>query len=144
MNYTMTQLHEILKGLPPDVNEAIGSVNYIDTLTDMEKKYRLHIDQMDALGNEIYKLMLGLTPPQQFVGVIKTSANLSDETAKQIAAEVNEKIFRPIRESLIQIHQMDTAEESVQPVIDNTAVPAGEIPEPPKKIASDPYRESTV
>lgn len=142
MNYTPAQLHEILKNLPLDVNEAIGSVDYVDTLISMEKKYRLHIDQMDALGSEVYKLMLGLTPPQQFIDMVKTSVNVSDETAKQIATEVNAKILRPVRESLIQIHQMDVAEESVQPVIDNTAVPAGEIPEPPKKTTPDPYRET--
>lgn len=132
MNYTTAQLHEILKELPPDVNEAIGSVDYIDTLMSMEKKYRLHIDQADALGNEIYKLMLGLIPPQEFIGQIETSAHIPRETAKLIAAEVNEKIFRPVRESLIQIHKMKERVEDDTTATNVSAVPTGEIPEEQK------------
>lgn len=132
MNYTTAQLHEILKGLPPDVNEAIGSVDYIDTLMGMEKKYRLHIDQADALGNEIYKLMLGLIPPQEFIGQIETNARIPRETAKLIAAEVNEKIFRPVRESLMQIHKMKEGIEEDAATAAVSDVPAGEIPEEQK------------
>lgn len=133
MNYTPAQLHEMLKTLPPDVNEAIGSVNYIDTLIDIEKKYHLHLDQADALGNEIFKLMLGLTQPQQFIGALKASVGVSDEAAKVIATEVNEKIFRPIKDSLMQIHKMkDSGEikkDNTSDELRNDSVPQGEIPE---------------
>jgi hypothetical protein len=112
----------------------------MEIIDGIEKKHRLHIDQAAKLSDEIYKLMLGVVSPQQFISNIESGSRIPHETAKQIATEVNEKIFRPVRESLIRIHQMDTAEESVQPVIDNTAVPAEEIPEPP----SDPYREPTI
>lgn len=133
MKYTTAQLHEILKELPPDVNEAIGSVNYIDTLLDIEKRYRLHLDQADALGNEIFKLMLGLTSPQQFIDAIVSAVKIPRETAKLIATEVNEKIFRPVRESLMQIHKAKEAETSVSsaPIADvaTPTIPAVEIPE---------------
>lgn len=102
----------MFRNLPQDVKEAFTSVEYVQILEGIEKKNNLHLDQAAALSNEIYKLILGLTHPQQFIGAIKSAINISDEAAKSIAAEVNEKIFRPVKDSLMRIHKMkDVAEE---------------------------------
>lgn len=95
-----------------DVREAYGSIEYEKVLDEVEKKFQLHIDQAGALSNEVFLLMLGLTQPQEFTGKVKSAVNVSDEIAKQVSQEVNEKIFRPIRTSLMKIHKMvDEKEE---------------------------------
>lgn len=105
MPYTPDQRYEMFQNLPQDVKEAIGSVEYIQTLSEIEKKYHLHLDQADKLSREIYELMLGITHPQEFVAKVARSLAVPAETAKQIAEEVNTKIFRPIRVSLMKIHE---------------------------------------
>jgi hypothetical protein len=143
MPHADEEFDKIFTTLPEDVREAMSSVNTLNIIMEMKTKYGLHIDQLGELSAEVGMLMLGKTPPQEFIGKVESVLRVPKETAKQIATEVNEKIFRPVRESLAQIHEIEeSGEESVQPVIDNTAVPAGEISEPPKKVAPDPYRET--
>lgn len=161
----------IYDALPEDVKEAMTAVNTVNILTAMKSKYNLHIDQLGELSGEVGLLMVGAVRPQEFIGKIEASLHIPRETAKQIATEVNEKIFRPVRESLMQIHKMNDAKEAVEekaPAIDTTMspppispeqkdapktvetknVPDNKLTEPfsvPKKTsAPDPYRESPI
>ncbi len=165
MTYTHEQLKTLLQDLPEDVREAISSVEISDIITDFRKKYNLHIDQTGELSNEILLLTIGATPPQKFVSNLENRMRIPRETATQITTEVNEKIFRPVRESLMQIHKMREAEEKPANEPATSEILAGEIPEKsneigknfaegkltepfslPKKSSGtpDPYRESTA
>lgn len=105
-DYTFEELYEMFGKLPDDVKEAYHSVGYAQALDDITKKFQLHLDKVDILSTETFKLMLGITKPEEFVGRVERSIAVPRETAKQIAEEVNQKIFRPIRASLMKIHKM--------------------------------------
>lgn len=155
--------YEIFQTLPQDVRDAYYSVEYEKTLEDIAKKYKLHLDQADALSNETYRLMLSLTHPPEFIGNISRRLNVPSETAKMIAGEINERILRPIRASLMKIHKMIEKDQQEEDN-DNDAVDAPQEPAPerislanvaeeklkasftiPQKTSgytgSDPYRE---
>jgi len=66
----------------------------------------LHIDQAGELSGEVGLLMYGITPPQQFISKVQNALNINNDLATKISTDVNERIFRPIRESLKKIHQM--------------------------------------
>jgi len=100
------ELYEMFRKLPPDVRDAYNSIEYEKVLEDIAKKHALHLDQADALGNETFQLMLGMTHPTEFIGKIASRANIPQAAAKEIAEEVNERVFKPIRGSLMKIHKM--------------------------------------
>ncbi|MCI0542774.1 hypothetical protein L0Y69_03435 [bacterium] len=114
MQYTPYQLSEMFRKLPPDVREAHGSIEYEKEMEAIENKFHLHIDQAGALSNEVFLLMLGLTHPEEFTGKVQRSVSVPSETAKQIAEEINMKIFKPIRSSLMRIHKMIDEEEDMR------------------------------
>lgn len=111
MNIT-PKLYDLFRKLPADVAEAYTSVDYAKTITEIAQKYHLHVDQEGVLDGETYRLMLGLTHPNEFVEKIKNAVNVPPETAKQIAEDINARIFRPIRLSLMKIHKMADENES--------------------------------
>ncbi len=151
MDYTDEEFDKEFNALPEDVREAMTAVNTVNIMVEIKTKYNLHVDQLKELSTETGMLMLGATHPQEFIGKIEAALHIPNENAKQIAAEINEKIFRPVRESLMQIHEMGE-EKSIQPIIESMPAIAEEIPEPkkepelpvsiPKKTAPDPYREA--
>ncbi len=105
MKHTIEQLKKAEDSLPKDIKEAISSTDFIYTVQDISKKYNLHIDKMGELSDEISLVMLGFTHPADFTKNIKNRLSVDENTAHEITKEVNEKIFKPIKESLMEIHK---------------------------------------
>ncbi len=157
MIYTKEQKKELFQNLPDDVKEAVSSVETTDIIIELEKKYKLHIDQTGELSNEVLLLTLGVTSPQKFIDNLESRLRISRDVAAQITADVNEKIFRPVRESLMKIHRAK-AEEGEEATEGDSKKEAEKLPVKtvdiveeklsgtvvsPKKISTpDPYREA--
>lgn len=109
MDHSLTTLEEKFKTLPPDVQQAITSVDIAQQLTDIGKAHRLHLDQLDELFDEAGLVMLGLTKPRNFVANLRKRVEISEEDARAIVKTVDAGIFSPIRESLKKIHGVDEA-----------------------------------
>jgi hypothetical protein len=116
MNDLETTLKQHFDKLPKDVQEAILSVNYGEVLTDITKRYRLHIDQGAKLETETTLVMLGLSTPKDYSKNLIFEARIDPKIAQLIVAEVNEKIFRPIIDSLHHVlsEQFGETEEHEQ------------------------------
>jgi len=103
------------KNLPEDVKQAYGSVEVTEQLQNIGKKHQLHIDQVGALVDEVGWVMIGVTHPSNFVKKVAERLAIDKEQARKIAAEVNEQVFRPIRESLKRIHSIgDVVDEETR------------------------------
>src|SRR5437868_2887280 len=94
--------------LPNDVKQAIDSSDVALKLEDLGKKYDLHMDQIGILEEEVGKVMLGITHPDEFVDVIEQKLNIDTDKAIALTTDVNMEIFLSIRESLIKMHDADS------------------------------------
>ncbi len=97
-------LLEKLADLPSDIQTAVGSVSSVDILNSIAKKFALTIDRLGELADETWLVMLGVTHPTEFIGNLEKRLGIERAKASQIAGEINEQIFLPIRESLKKIH----------------------------------------
>lgn len=103
-SYTEQELEEKYKQLPATIEEAIFGVNAEKTLEEIGKKHKLQIDRLGILANETRLVMLGLTHPKDFINNLAERLELNEETAKNIAQEINQRIFHEIREELKKMH----------------------------------------
>jgi len=147
MPYTRAQFDEMFEKLPNDAQEVLESDETIAVLKQIGKKYDLPLEKVQELSAEIGTLMLGVSSPQRFIPNIQESMEISEETAKAIASEVNEKIFRPVKESLKQLHSLIKKEEPIRISTPSTAFVGtkkqAEIPKNEKNVTNiDPYREA--
>ncbi len=95
-------LEERFTGLPPEVQEAMGQIGYDDAIEDIANKYNLTIEQMGKLEVTTNKMMLGLTHPEEYASGIGMILGVSSDVATNISNEVNERILKGIRASLIK------------------------------------------
>lgn len=102
--HSQEQLREKFNKLPSDIQEAIASVETADVIRNVSHKYGLHIDQMGELADETGLLMLGLTKPQDYVDNLFHRLKTTYPKCKDIARDINEEIFKPIKESLMKVH----------------------------------------
>ena len=105
--YTQNQIDNAFRSLPDAIQNAITAVNSANILREITKNYGLHIDEGATLSSETGYVMMGLTHPGEFIQRIKTALNLGDEKARMIAQEINERIFRQVRNELKALHNIE-------------------------------------
>ena len=136
-SYTEQELEEKYKQLPEGIEEAIFSVGMEKTLEEIGKKYKLQIDQLGILANETRLVMLGLTHPKDFINNLAERLELEKEPAKNIAQEINQRIFYAIREELKKMHNIDARLADGQESIDSEL--KTEPPAEKQKILATPF-----
>lgn len=97
---TQKIIEDQMKIIPEDVATAIISVEYQAKLQEIIKRQRLLIDQAGKLEMETSLVMIGLEPVANYTNNIQKELNINIIRAKEIAMDVNENIFKPVRESL--------------------------------------------
>jgi|GEM_PF-5040651 len=110
--------------------EAIASPDGDQVIINVCKKKGLTLPQTAEISSETTLVMLGLTKPEEFVPSIISRAQISEDIARSIAQDINEKIFRPIRDELRKIHGIPTVETIRPPVSANTPPPHQTVPPP--------------
>src|SRR3989344_899221 len=110
--------YQIPDTLPDDVQKAIASVAVTKQIQAIGQKHQLHVDTVGALLDETQRVMRGETHPKDYIRNLTKRLSIQDTKAKEIAVDINEQIFRPVRESLKKIHKIGE-ETSAEPTTNN-------------------------
>ncbi len=111
MDYPYHQLEDRFKSIPDDVRDMMTSPETMEAVRQIGQKYHLHVDEMDELYEETGHVMLGLTRTKDFIGNLRKRLPKYDPPLVQsIALEINELVFKPIRESLKKLESTVRAE----------------------------------
>ena len=105
-NYTEEQIAQMYDNLPEDLKEAIFSLDMSEIVEKIGREKQLNIEQIGDLANETGMVMLGVTHPNEFIANLADRLEVDKEKARVIAGEINEQIFKPVRESIRKIHSM--------------------------------------
>jgi len=123
-------IQEAFSKASEEIFNAITSEEGDDVLYEIGERNNLTEKQLGEIGSETTLVMLGLTKPEEFIKSIQERAGISEDTARSIAQDINEKIFRPIRDELRKIHGIPTVETIRPPVSANTPPPHQTVPPP--------------
>ncbi len=118
MQITREQFNSAYKKVPYPIRECIASEELGTIVLSVGKTHNLHVDTIGALERETTNMLLGLINPEQFVAELK-SAGIPQESIPNIVAELNTKIFVPLRERMRNPSPEDAEETGTE----ETAVP---------------------
>ncbi len=110
MPYPKEKILETFEKLPEDVREAMFSVDTAMVIQEIRQKHKLMIDKMGELADETGLVMLGFTHPKDYIPHLTERLAVSREVAKEIAEEVNSRVFFSVRERLKKIHGLEEAQ----------------------------------
>lgn len=127
-------IDERFANLPKDVQDAIASSPYQNALLEIGKKNNLNMDKMGILDNITTKMMLGVVHPEEYSLKISSALGISKENGDMIATDVNEKILKNIRNSLIAHTEKVQKEEQPEPIV---PLPPYKKPEAPKEVLKE-------
>lgn len=134
----LSLLREKFEKLPPKLREAIASVDTANIVLNIGRTNGLSIDKIGGLASETGYIMSGVASTKDFIPTLTEILGVSNEKAKAIALEINQKIFLPIREYLKGMHGEKWAEEIKDGVASATAKPRAAPPLPEKEPAGPP------
>lgn len=104
---------EYLETLPPEIKQAIFSIDYPQKLQQIIKNNKLLIDQGGKLEAETTLVMAGIEPLDNYVKNLRENVGLSSIQASVVAHDVDELIFKNIRESLKKINEQIKEEDRI-------------------------------
>jgi CRISPR/Cas system-associated endoribonuclease Cas2 len=104
---------DYIETLPPEIKQAIYSIDYPQKLQEIVKNNKLLIDQAGKLEAETTLIMAGIEPMDKYVNNLIKNVGLSSIQASIVAHDVNESIFKNIRESLKKINDQISEEDKV-------------------------------
>lgn len=101
---TKDLLKEQFDTLPTSVQKAITSIDLSAILQQIVKDNKLMIDQAGGLDTETVLVLFGLEPGENFTNNLMKNLGLSSIQASVVTHDVNELIFKKVRENLKQIN----------------------------------------
>ena len=105
-NFTEEQIAQMYDNLPEDLKDVIFGLEMNEIVEKIGRENQLNIEQIGDLANETGMVMLGVTHPNEFIGNLADRLEIDKEKAMAIAQEINEQVFKKVRESLRKIHNM--------------------------------------
>jgi len=115
----------VLKTLPAPIREYVVAKKYEAVVSNLTKKYALHIDQAATLERNVLFLLLGVTTPDEFSESLESEAGIQKEQVYNIIGDLNEQIFVPLQQGVRE----DKGSSDV-PLPPKEARPAEEAPVP--------------
>ncbi len=101
MDTTQKIIEEKIAQLPEYIRTALAQMNWSSEILSIGKKHGLHVDQMGALQTETAMVLVGLVHPDEYSKNLHQELSLPQDKINAIVADVNEKIFKNIRQALI-------------------------------------------
>lgn len=121
--FTDQALEEALRKVPGSIREALESGDTLaETITDIGRKYALHIDSIGVVAELNRNMLLGLVGPDEFLKEL-IAIGIPDMSAKQIMADINQKIFIPLRQQIRTSAPAPQPQKSVMPQQRTPALP---------------------
>lgn len=109
--YTEEQFLEKYNSLPQELKTAMSSIESSEIIQAIGKKYGLHIDQTGELASETGFVLLGFTKPEDYIRNLKDRLKVDPQKAKEIALEINSRIFSKVKENLKRLHGIGSEEK---------------------------------
>ena len=91
--------------LPPDTLKAIETVDWKATILRLKETKGYSIEQLGNLETETELLLCGLVSSVQYPKELENRMGISKAQANELVHEMNELVFKKIREELIKISE---------------------------------------
>ncbi|HUV81131.1 MAG TPA: hypothetical protein VMW21_01250 [Patescibacteria group bacterium] len=105
--YTKEELQKLYAGLPEELKEAIFSVETADNIYNICTKNKIGEDKISEIAKYVGFVLFGILLAQNFQETLEKELKIEKEAAENIAAEINQLIFYPVKPVLQQLYKKE-------------------------------------
>lgn len=107
------KLDERFSRLPKEILKVVSDSNYQATVYNISKKYNLNVSQMGVFEKAVTNLIIGSISPERLEDYLNDHLDISKEKLKGMVGDVNEEIFKKIREKTMLLGQTNEKENEI-------------------------------
>jgi len=96
------KIEKAKENLPTDTLNAIAAVDWRETIRAMQARRKFNLEQLGDLELETELVLCGLTDPADYPKELEERMGISKSAANELVEEMNELVFKKIREELIK------------------------------------------
>ena len=98
--------------LPVDIQDLITSSECEKQVEEIGARNGLEVATRETFGLLVFNVLMAIDPIKGLVARIAEQTGVSPEVARKIGEEINENVFRGVRDSLIKIHEIPANEQA--------------------------------
>jgi len=102
-NELKNKINVELKNLPSDIQEAVNSVDWVDTLGEIGKNHLLVEKEVEILQIETFLVILGMVNEETYITNIEDRAGTTKKESVLIFEDVLSQIFSPMARAYEEI-----------------------------------------
>lgn len=95
-------IKEEVAKLPKELQDVISSFDWVSTTEEIGKKYLLTESEINDIQVETLLVLVGIENSDSYAFNIENNVETSKEEAEKITEEINQKIFIPINDILVE------------------------------------------
>lgn len=115
MKIDTDKIEEAYDSLPESLKSVLDSRETARTISDIGKKYSLHIDQLGKMAIVVRGIISGVVPRQNFLNQLREGTGLPEDVINLLVYDLNQQIFSKIREELQKSPTQIIADKSNSP-----------------------------
>lgn len=115
---TAQELEERFWQIPEDLQDAAVDPKVDASIKRFGREAAINEESLWKLTRLTFNILMAVEPIKGFAQRITTQTQISATAAQKIADEINENIFRPVRQSLIKIHEIPPSEQAEIPAVE--------------------------
>ncbi|MDD2696819.1 MAG: hypothetical protein PHE52_01530 [Candidatus Pacebacteria bacterium] len=104
---TKEQFEKLFDQLPPELQEAIFSMETSDNILNACKTYGIINEEVSQIADYVGQSLMGLLPPSQFQETIQEKVGLPKVLARAITQEINRFVFYPLKPLLEGLYKIE-------------------------------------
>lgn len=105
-----TEIETAYENAPAYIKEYVVSEKLQTAFEEIRVQHKLHFDEADKLTDALVATFIELTPAASFPDLLKEVLEQNIGTYDAVLKDVNEKIFKPFRERLMEAPEASRAE----------------------------------
>ncbi len=113
MNQSQYYLEKI-ETVPEDLQYAISVSDWEKSLAELQKQYKLHLDQGQVLEQTAIKLMFGDIDATDFINILFKEGHISSQVAADMLLDIDQKILKKIRETVEVYAQAEKTSKEIR------------------------------
>ena len=91
---------KIYANLPVPLQDMLASDVLAEIITEIGRKFTLHIDQQELLSKVITYTLYGIIPQNKFADELQSTVKITGAQADEIVGEIDKKVFKVVHEKL--------------------------------------------
>lgn len=110
-------MESYFNSLPSDIQNALTDTHLQEQISEICDRNGV-AGSCELITKETTATLMGVQPIKGFVSRLAAQAKIAAPVAQKIADEINENIFRAVRQSLILIHEIPQNEQAQIPAVE--------------------------